>query len=105
MCCGIEPTSLQTMQTSRLLLTCQTLAALAAVAHYEQIVKKSRFVAVADRVRSVSAARAFVREHAHPKAHHNVFAYRLANGAAHAHNDAVARFPLLREVGKSSGKK
>ena len=63
------------------------IATLETVARYEQVIKKSRFVAVADRVRSVNAVREFVREHTHPKATHNVYAYRLASGATHAHND------------------
>lgn len=54
---------------------------------FEQVVKKSRFIAVAAPVTSAKAALDFVRERSVPKATHNVYAWRLANGDTSSNND------------------
>ena len=55
---------------------------------YEEVIGgKNKFVAVASPVTSAECALEFVREHTDPKARHNVFAWRLADGGTRSNGD------------------
>ena len=63
------------------------LTTLRAPCEYEEVVKKSRFVAFATPVSTANDAMQFVAERSDPKASHNVFAYKLADGSTRQSSD------------------
>lgn len=69
---------------------------------YEQVIKKSRFIACAAPVTSSDAANEFVKERSDPKARHNCFAWRLASGDTRTHGDGepggTAGPPILAAI-------
>ena len=60
---------------------------LRAAVRYEEVIKKSRFIAVAAPATTAEAAGVFVKELSDQKARHNCFAWRLANGATRTNGD------------------
>ena len=54
---------------------------------YEEVIKKSRFVALAAPARTAEAANAYVKEHSDQKARHNCFAWRLSCGSTRTNGD------------------
>ena len=75
---------------------------IAATATHEELVKKSRFVAHASPVGTERAALAFVADRSDPKASHNCFAYRLADGSDRCSGDGepggTAGPPILSAI-------
>ena len=63
------------------------LTTLRAPCEFEEVVKKSRFVAFAAPVSTANDAMQFVAERSDPKASHNVFAYKLADGSTRQSSD------------------
>ena len=83
-------------------LSDETFRTLQKVVRYEEVIKKSRFVALAAPVDSASEADEFVKEHSDPKARHNCFAWRLANGDTRTNGDGepggTAGPPILAAI-------
>lgn len=69
---------------------------------YEEVIKKSRFVALAAPVSSAEAAITFVRELSDKKAQHNCYAWRLGNGDTRTNGDGepggTAGPPILAAI-------
>ena len=68
----------------------------------EELIKKSRFVAFAAPVLSIDTAKAYIRNVSEPKADHNCFAWRLADGTHHSSGDGepsgTAGPPILSAI-------
>jgi putative IMPACT (imprinted ancient) family translation regulator len=79
-----------------------SITTLCGVEKFEQVIKKSRFIGIASPVQSSAQALEFVREHADPKARHNCFAWRLADGATRTNGDGepggTAGPPILAAI-------
>ena len=79
-----------------------TFTTLQQVTQYEEVIKKSRFIALAAPVASAEAANEFVKELSDPKARHNCFAWRLANGDTRTNGDGepggTAGPPILAAI-------
>ena len=77
------------------------------VTTFEQVIKKSRFIARAAPVSSAETANAFIKENADPKARHNCFAWRLANGDTRTNGDGepggTAGPPILAAITGAGG--
>lgn len=75
---------------------------LSSVARFEEVIKKSRFIAVAGPVATASAANDFVKEASDAKARHNCFAWRLADGSTRTNGDGepggTAGPPILSAI-------
>ena len=75
---------------------------LSAVAHHEEVIKKSRFVAIASPVKSAEDALAFVKSNSDAKARHNCFAWRLNDGTMRTNGDGepggTAGPPILAAI-------
>ena len=71
-------------------------------ARYEEVIKKSRFVGLAAPVSSADEANSWVRTTADPKARHNAFAWRLADGSMRTNGDGepggTAGPPILAAI-------
>lgn len=69
---------------------------------YEEVIKKSRFVALAAPARTAEAANAYVKEHSDQKARHNCFAWRLSCGSTRTNGDGepggTAGPPILAAI-------
>ena len=68
----------------------------------EELIKKSRFVAFAAPVLSTDTAKAYICNVSEPKANHNCFAWRLADGTHHSSGDGepsgTAGPPILSAI-------
>ena len=75
---------------------------IATAARHEQVIKKSRFVALAAPVQNSEEALQFVKSAADPKARHNCFAWRLADGSSRTNGDGepggTAGPPILAAI-------
>src|SRR4051794_24982489 len=70
-------------------------------ASLEQIVKKSRFVALAGPVASEQAAKAFIADHSDPTANHNCWAWRVGQGCRSSDDGepgGTAGKPILQAI-------
>ena len=71
----------------------------------EEVIKKSRFLAIAAPVLSTGTAMAYIRQISDPKAHHNCFAWRLADGTQRNSGDGepsgTAGPPILNAIGNA----
>jgi len=67
----------------------------------EQVIKKSRFVAVAGPVASEQAAKAFIAAHSHPAANHNCWAWRVGQSCRSSDDGepgGTAGKPILQAI-------
>mmetsp|Transcript_14117 Transcript_14117/g.23544 ORF Transcript_14117/g.23544 Transcript_14117/m.23544 type:complete len:96 (+) Transcript_14117:222-509(+) len=68
----------------------------------ELIIKKSRFIAKAARVRNVDEATAFIRDSSERDARHNCYAYRISPSVMKCNDDGepggTAGSPILRAI-------
>lgn len=69
---------------------------------YEETIKRSRFIAVASPVSSAAAAQQLLAQLSDPKATHNCYAYRLADGSSRSSGDGepggTAGPPILAAI-------
>lgn len=79
-----------------------SIVTLESLTRHEQVITKSRFIAIAAPVQTADAANAFVKEHSDPKARHNCFAWRLPNGDTRTNGDGepggTAGPPILAAI-------
>eukprot|EP00747_Dinoflagellata_sp_TGD_P221152 gnl/TRDRNA2_/TRDRNA2_93029_c0_seq1.p1 gnl/TRDRNA2_/TRDRNA2_93029_c0~~gnl/TRDRNA2_/TRDRNA2_93029_c0_seq1.p1 ORF type:complete len:361 (-),score=58.01 gnl/TRDRNA2_/TRDRNA2_93029_c0_seq1:88-1170(-) len=82
--------------------TADAFMTLKAVTRYEEVIKKSRFVAVAAPVQNADDALKFVKATSDAKARHNCFAWRLADGDMRTNGDgepgSTAGPPILAAI-------
>ncbi len=79
-----------------------SISTLRAAVRYEEVIKKSRFVALAAPARTAEAANEFVKELSDQKARHNCFAWKLSCGATRTNGDGepggTAGPPILAAI-------
>ena len=79
-----------------------TLTSISEVSRYQETIKKSRFVGIAAPAHGVKAAEEFLSSYSDPKATHNCFAWRLADGTTRYSGDGepsgTAGPPILAAI-------